>query len=205
MLQTQNNDWQNKQQELTQQAQQLIKDLHQHSQSNQQSSSLDEPLRRRAIKDLLSFTDGYHGGFGESQKFPREPWLDLFLDDSYRYDYVKNNDSLTALTTSLDYMARGGIYDQLGGGFHRYSTDPYWKIPHFEKMLYNQALLVPLYLSAHQLTANKNYLRVAKQTLDFVLSELHSPEGVFIPLWMQILKVKKVNITFGHWVNLNKY
>jgi uncharacterized protein YyaL (SSP411 family) len=179
LLKAQQSDWQNKRQDLIAQAQQLIGDLQQQSQTSQQSTKLDDKLRRRAIKDLLGFADGYHGGFGESQKFPRETWLFLLLDDSYRYDYTQFNDAFTALSTSLDYMARGGIYDQLGGGFHRYSTDPYWKIPHFEKMLYNQALLTQLYVAAHQITPNKNYLRVARQTLDFVLTEMQSPQGGF--------------------------
>lgn len=187
------NDWNNKQPEMIQQAQQLIHDLKQggvlqqgiqgKDSKNQHHSKLDEVIRRRAIKDLLSFTDGYHGGFGESQKFPREPWLFLLLDDSYTYADDKNNsminDSFTALSTSLDHMARGGIYDQLGGGFHRYSTDQYWKIPHFEKMLYNQALLVRLYLAANNIKPDKQYIRVIEQTLNFVVKEMQSPQGGF--------------------------
>lgn len=188
------NDWNNKQLEMIQQAQQLLHDLKQgggvlqqgiqgKDSKNQHHSKLDEAIRRRAIKDLLSFTDGYHGGFGESQKFPREPWLFLLLDDSYTYADDKNdsmfNDSFTALSTSLDHMARGGIYDQLGGGFHRYSTDPYWKIPHFEKMLYNQALLVRLYLAANNIKPDKQYIRVIEQTLNFVVKEMQSPQGGF--------------------------
>ncbi|MDX2506515.1 MAG: thioredoxin domain-containing protein [Gammaproteobacteria bacterium] len=179
-------DWNKKQQEMIQQAQQVVQELQQgvqgESSKKQDSAKLDEVTRRRAIKDLLSFVDGYHGGFGESQKFPREPWLLLLLDGSYTHADGSNspiNDSFTALSNSLDHMARGGIYDQLNGGFHRYSTDPYWKIPHFEKMLYNQALLVRLYLAANTIKPKRQYVRVIQQTLDFVTKEMQSPQGGF--------------------------
>src|SRR5947199_6366962 len=80
---------------------------------------------------------------------------------------------------TLDRMAMGGMYDQLGGGFHRYSTDARWLVPHFEKMLYDNALLVVAYLEAWQVTARRDFARVARQTLDYVLREMTSPEGAF--------------------------
>ena len=76
-------------------------------------------------------------------------------------------------------MAMGGIYDQVGGGFHRYSTDPHWLVPHFEKMLYNQANLSRLYTRAYEVTGNIHYARVARQTLDYVLREMTSADGGF--------------------------
>jgi uncharacterized protein YyaL (SSP411 family) len=76
-------------------------------------------------------------------------------------------------------MAQGGIYDQVGGGFHRYSTDAYWLVPHFEKMLYNQAYLVWVYAQAYRLTLNPLYARVVRQTLDYVLREMSNDKGVF--------------------------
>ena len=76
-------------------------------------------------------------------------------------------------------MAAGGVYDQLGGGFHRYSTDERWLAPHFEKMLYDNALLVPVYLEAWQATHNADYLRIVRETLDYVLREMTHPEGGF--------------------------
>ena len=81
--------------------------------------------------------------------------------------------------TSLEHMARGGIYDHLGGGFHRYSTDPFWLVPHFEKMLYDNALLSRLYLHAYQATGNSFYASIAQETLDYVLREMRDPDGGF--------------------------
>ena len=86
---------------------------------------------------------------------------------------------LAAVETSLLRMAHGGMYDQLGGGFHRYSTDAEWLVPHFEKMLYDQALLAPLYLHAYQATGNHGYLSGATNTIDYVLRDMTSPEGGF--------------------------
>ena len=83
------------------------------------------------------------------------------------------------MLVSLDKMARGGIYDQVGGGFHRFSTDSIWQLPHFEKMLYDNALLAPLYLAYYQLTGSDMGRRVATETLDFVLRDLGAPGGGF--------------------------
>jgi len=138
---------------------------------------LDDKLRQQALRQIYSIFDSYQGGFGEATKFPREPWLFLFLDDSY--GAAQNNDSLTVLRTTLTHMALGGIYDQLGGGFHRYTVDPNWSTPHFEKMLYNQGLLVRLYLQADTIQPDPLYRRVARQTLDFMLAELQAPNGGF--------------------------
>src|SRR5439155_1588594 len=80
---------------------------------------------------------------------------------------------------TLRMMAHGGIYDQLGGGFHRYSVDQHWLVPHFEKMLYDNAQLVPLYLAAFQLTGDEFFARIARETLDYVVREMRSPQGSF--------------------------
>ena len=92
---------------------------------------------------------------------------------------VKNSDVLKAVTVTLDKMAAGGIYDQVGGGFSRYSTDQYWKVPHFEKMLYDNALLVSLYSRAYQQTKNPKYKTVVQETLAFIKREMTSHEGGF--------------------------
>ena len=81
------------------------------------------------------------------------------------------------VTHTLDRMAAGGIYDHLGGGFARYSTDEKWLIPHFEKMLYDNALLVPAYLDAYLVTGEERFARIARSTCDWVLSEMRTPEG----------------------------
>jgi uncharacterized protein YyaL (SSP411 family) len=90
-----------------------------------------------------------------------------------------DEESLAMVRHTLDHMARGGMYDQLGGGFHRYSTDARWLVPHFEKMLYDNALLVPAYLGAYQLTGDSFYQEIVEDTLAYILREMTSPEGAF--------------------------
>ncbi|VAX12033.1 Uncharacterized protein YyaL [hydrothermal vent metagenome] len=177
LLLQQQKDWKEKEPQLRQQAQQLMQELQPAGTSVKAKVALDDGLRQRALKQIYSIFDSYQGGFGEATKFPREPWLLLFLDASY--GAAQNSDALTVLRTSLTHMALGGIYDQIGGGFHRYATDPYWTLPHFEKMLYNQALLVRLYLRADGLQPDLLYRRVAQQTLDFLLAEMQATNGGF--------------------------
>ena len=95
--------------------------------------------------------------------------------------HVRTGDSgaLNAVELTLDRMAEGGIYDQIGGGFHRYSTDRTWLVPHFEKMLYDNALLTKLYLHAYQVTGKAEYRRIVEETLEYVRREMTSPEGGF--------------------------
>ena len=140
------------------------------------AAAIDEPLLARAVEASLARHDSELGGFSPSPKFPHEPEL-LFLLERV----VRSGDprALAAVETSLDRMARGGIYDQVGGGFHRYSTDSRWLVPHFEKMLYNQAHLARAYLGAARITGDALYERVARQTLDYVLRDMTSPEGAF--------------------------
>ena len=141
-----------------------------------QGAQIDAAVIDTAIKTILAGHDPVLGGFSPPPKFPNEPDLFLLLD------YVKRHGTqevLAAITSTLDAMAHGGIYDQIGGGFHRYATDHNWLVPHFEKMLYNQAHLARVYLLAYELTQDDNYARVAKQTLDYVLREMTAKEGGF--------------------------
>jgi uncharacterized protein len=120
--------------------------------------------------------DADNGGFIGAPKFPRPTDYGLLL----RYWRRSGDDNaLTIVTESLRAMMCGGIYDQIGGGFHRYSTDERWLVPHFEKMLYDQAELVSLLLEAHQATKEADFAQVARETLDYVLREMTSPEGAF--------------------------
>jgi len=129
-----------------------------------------------AVKRLKQRHDKTYGGFGPAPKFPNEPDY-LFLIDYARR--VADQELKQLISFDLDIMARGGIYDQVGGGFHRYSTDQDWLVPHFEKMLYNQAELSRVYLQAASLTGNPQFSRVASQTLDYVLRDMRSPDGGF--------------------------
>lgn len=120
--------------------------------------------------------DARHGGFGGAPKFPEALELGFLLN--YQR-YVGEPWALEMVGFTLEKMARAGIYDQLGGGFHRYSTDSRWLVPHFEKMLYDNALLSSVYLAHYQITGNGLDRRVAQETLDFVLRDLGSPTGGF--------------------------
>ena len=116
------------------------------------------------------------GGLNHSPKFPMPSNWEYLM---HYYTISRNGDALKAVTSTLDNMAEGGIYDQLGGGFSRYSTDVNWHVPHFEKMLYDNAQLVSLYSHAFQLTKNPRYKKIVYETLEFVGEELTSPEGGF--------------------------
>ena len=120
--------------------------------------------------------DSQFGGFGRAPKFPPATGLSFLLRQHHR---TGDAQTLTMVTKTLDAMAAGGMYDHIGGGFARYSTDERWLVPHFEKMLYDNALLARTYIEANQATANPEYRRVATETLDYILREMTSPEGGF--------------------------
>lgn len=135
-----------------------------------------EALLTKAVEWLAHYFDEENGGFGTQPKFPNTVLLELFL----RYAVRSGERSYLEMAThALKSMARGGIYDHLGGGFHRYSTDERWLIPHFEKMLYDNALLPLVYLHAYQLTGEPLFAEVAKETLAYVDREMSHPEGGF--------------------------
>jgi uncharacterized protein YyaL (SSP411 family) len=129
-----------------------------------------------AFGTLLAQFDQREGGFGGAPKFPQPMSLDVLLRQHLRTGDPR---ARQMVELSLDKMARGGLYDQLGGGFHRYAVDAVWLIPHFEKMLYDNAQLAALYLHAYQLSGNRLYRRVTEETLDYVLREMTAPEGGF--------------------------
>ena len=125
----------------------------------------------RAAEAIARGYDPEHGGFGSAPKFPPSMTLDFLMQNSARYSEIVVN--------TLTKMARGGIYDQIGGGFHRYSTDERWLVPHFEKMLYDNALLARLYTRAWQWTKEPFFARIANEILGFVQREMTSPDGGF--------------------------
>lgn len=125
---------------------------------------------------LRPYVDFIRGGISHPPKFPMPSVWEYLL----HYNALSNNpDALSAVTSTLDNMSAGGIYDQIGGGFSRYSTDENWHIPHFEKMLYDNAQLVSLYTHAWQITRNPEYKRIVYETFEFIENELTSPEGGF--------------------------
>ena len=135
------------------------------------AAQLDEAATR-----LVQETDRRRGGFGEAPKFPHPMALDLLLRRSWA---TRERSFWDAALISLDAMARGGIFDQVGGGFHRYSVDADWAVPHFEKMLYDNAQLAPVYLHAYQLSDRGDMREVCTRTLDYLVREMRLPDGGF--------------------------
>jgi uncharacterized protein YyaL (SSP411 family) len=137
---------------------------------------LTEAILDGAADALLQAHDDDLGGFGPAPKFPQAMDLDFLL----RYHHSTGKpEPLKAAEATLKAMANGGMYDQVGGGFHRYSTDDIWLVPHFEKMLYDNALLARVYLDAYKVTGDPFYERIARETLDYVLREMTDASGGF--------------------------
>ncbi|MEA3337409.1 MAG: thioredoxin domain-containing protein [Chloroflexota bacterium] len=138
--------------------------------------SLDAMIAERAFQGLIQTYDSIEGGFGNAPKFPQPMTLFFLL----RYHQRAGNGQALQMTVhTLRKMARGGMYDQLGGGFHRYSVDTLWLVPHFEKMLYDNSQLARIYLEAWQVTGDPEFRRVAEQSLDYVAREMTDPSGGF--------------------------
>jgi len=162
--------------DIARQAEQLVDAIRRSGDVSPSTELLTTGLLSEAVSVLSRQFDRTHGGFGGAPKFPPGPTLEFLLRMAAR------NGSETALEMAvgtLDAMAAGGIYDQLGGGFHRYAVDHIWLVPHFEKMLYDNALLASAYLHGFALTGRDRYREVVEETLDFLLRELRLPEGGF--------------------------
>jgi hypothetical protein len=134
----------------------------------------------QAVSALLRLLDRADGGFGRAPKFPQPVYVLFLLDVRDRLDPESRAGVDQALRLTLDRMAIGGIHDQVGGGFHRYSVDAHWLVPHFEKMLYDQGQLLEVYARAAHAFDDDLYRRVARRTADFVLRELTGPHGAFL-------------------------
>jgi uncharacterized protein YyaL (SSP411 family) len=143
---------------------------------------LDRSLVAGAVEGLEGEFDKKYGGFGSAArefrgpKFPTPPYLLLLQHEAAR---ARSDQLDTMLAVTLDHMARGGIYDHLGGGFHRYSTERTWTVPHFEKMLYDNAQLLEVYAAAYRHAKKRQYRRVLEETVTFVRREMTAPEGGF--------------------------
>ncbi len=164
--------WRTRRDDIEAQSDQLVAAVSQHISPGEES--ITSAQLSSAYERLIGSLDGEYGGFGGAPKFPQVPGLE-FLLRVHSEPWASEADE--ALTLTLDRMAAGGIYDHLGGGFARYATDRVWLIPHFEKMLYDNALLARLYLRAGQELDNPDYFQVARQTLDYMLTDLALPDG----------------------------
>ncbi len=172
--------WSDRRPEVIQQAEQIAATVSEHLGRLDPAGTLDIDLISTAANRLLRTYDDQNGGFGDAPKFPTPSNL-LFLLEVYRNR--SNLDLWNALANTLDRMARGGLYDQIGGGFHRYSTDAKWLVPHFEKMLYDNGQLVEVYLTAQSIKPDEAeptlYPRIIRQTCDYILREMTDATGAF--------------------------
>ena len=154
----------------------LIDQINSQSKRNEGGGNIDLEILEQAQSGIGSRFDSRYGGFGSAPKFPPSMTIDFLLRHHHRTGNVQ---SLEMANLTLEKMALGGLYDQIGGGFHRYSTDERWLVPHFEKMLYDNALLGRVYMDAFQVTGKLLYKRVVEETLDFVTREMRDQGGGF--------------------------
>ncbi len=162
--------------DVLQSGKQLVARLQQAYTADPGLEPLTESILHTAFESALTQFDDRSGGFGLQPKFPQPTTLE-FLLRFYASSGVPL--ALEMVEFTLDKMAAGGIHDQIGGGFHRYSTDAFWLVPHFEKMLYDNALLARLYTHAYQMTGNGQYRRTSERVIDYVIREMTSPDGGF--------------------------
>ncbi len=167
--------WKNKRQELLDPADK-IDQLLKESTARTGSERLSADILKKAYSYLEQIFDNTYGGFGRAPKFPQPSNLSMLLGYWHRTGDEK---ALRMVEMTLNAMAKGGIYDHLGGGFHRYSTNECWLVPHFEKMLYDQALLSKTYVQAYQATGKAFYASVAQEIFDYVLRDITDTEGGF--------------------------
>lgn len=167
--------WKEDREKLIQSGQQLSQQLSRTIVMHEKEQPLQADTLEKAAMGLAQTYDWQHGGWGKAPKFPQPMAIEFLLRLAARGDQL----ALDIATHALSAMAKGGMYDVIGGGFSRYSVDDRWLVPHFEKMLYDNALLSRVYLYAYLLTGNETFNRVCTETLDFVARELTHPEGGF--------------------------
>ena len=191
--------WKTKRNELIESADKIEKFL---IESNKKTigNNLNESILNDTYSVFVERYDNENGGFGTQPKFP-SPQNIIFL---LRYHKMTGNKTaLEMAEKTLIKMRMGGIYDQLGFGFHRYSTDKEWLVPHFEKMLYDQAMLSIAYTEAYHLTKKDVYKKIAIEILTYIKRDLTDSRGGFYSAEDAFLKEKKVYFTFGRWNELN--
>ncbi len=168
--------WQNRRQELLSSAEDLTSHLSRFERFTSSNDAPDETVALAALETMQQNFDVMWGGFGSAPKFPNAAALEWLLAHHAR---TGDASALHMLEGTLRGMANGGIYDHIGGGFARYSTDERWLVPHFEKMLYDNAQLACVYLQAFQVTGKEQYFLTAKETLEYLAREMTNPDGGF--------------------------
>lgn len=168
--------WQNDPQQVIRSGENFTALIRANALKLKKGGTFDRDILSEGFTQFCALYDSQHGGFGTSPKFPSSHNLSFLL----RYwKRAKNTDALPMVEGTLRHMAGGGIYDHLGGGFHRYATDQRWQVPHFEKMLYDQAMLVKTYLEAWQISKSELYAQVARGTCDYILRDMQHHAGGF--------------------------
>lgn len=167
--------WRTKRADVVRSSEQLTQAIQEGTRTGP-SVQLTTGLLERAAEQFGKQFDATYGGFGRAPKFPRSHSVSFLLRAWTR---TQDPQTLAMVETTLDAMARGGMHDHVGGGFHRYSTDRKWLVPHFEKMLYDQALLARTYLEAYQVTGKVQYAEVARDIFEYVLRDMRDPTGAF--------------------------
>jgi uncharacterized protein YyaL (SSP411 family) len=174
------NAYRERRDDVARQAEALVEAVRAQSEQRASTEPLTSAVLHDAVRTLRAQFDPEWGGFGRAPKFPPTSVLEFLLRRGrLSGSEPQSSPELTMAAKTLDAMAEGGMYDVVGGGFHRYSVDERWLVPHFEKMLYDNALLVPAYLHGFLVTGNERWRRVAEQTLEYMLRELRLPEGGF--------------------------
>ena len=168
--------YRNRQGDVLANAERLTEEVRRFSTPESSDGPLTETIAGEAYLALASIYDEQDGGFGSAPKFPQSMPMEFLLRFHHRTGEAH---ALRMVEASLKAMADGGIHDQLGGGFHRYATDKFWLVPHFEKMLYDNALLSQLYLQAYQVTGEAAYRRTVERSFDYLLREMRHPSGGF--------------------------
>lgn len=168
--------WAKKSEELKNASSKIIEQLSPSSLFKPIEQTLNKEILDKAFEQMQSIFDEEYGGFGNAPKFPRPSVFNFLLRYYNRYN---ENDALMMVVRTLMNMSRGGMYDQLGGGFHRYSVDRFWRVPHFEKMLYDQAQIAISYIEAYQITKDDAFKNIAEDILDYVLRKLRDKDGGF--------------------------
>ncbi len=176
VLQAVTEAWANNRDDAVAQATHLTEQLQAVGRQDAEPAAISGDIVHGAVAQLERLFDFSHGGFGGAPKFPHPMDLRVLLRSWHR---DRRDAVLEMVTFTLDKMAGGGLYDQLGGGFHRYAVDEKWLVPHFEKMLYDNALLAACYLEAFQATGRESYARTVRETLDFWLTEMTDDRGGF--------------------------
>lgn len=167
--------WENKRADLNSTAAQLVGELEKRAKTSR-GGELDNDILNRAYTEFEKGYDPAFGGFSHAPKFPRPVQFNFLLRYWHRTGTER---ALDMVLKTLQYMGKGGIWDHVGGGFHRYATDSRWRVPHFEKMLYDQAQLANSFLDASLITGEKQYATIASQVFTYVLRDMTSSEGAF--------------------------